>query len=1055
MAYINKEFIDDLLSSVNIIEIIGKYEDLKKKGAYYFCKSPFNAEKTASCCVKPQTQRFTDYSSGKSGNVITFLMEKEHLSYPEAIEYLSRIVGKEVKYEKPEIAERKREQRKKVESLRPYLTALNKKFREQLQGLPKDHPAWKEIKKRAYNDETVIEWQIGYAPGDNFMYSLFSEGGNVDAGKRLGLINDKNNDKLWNRLIYPIYDANDFIVGFASRDLSDVKGTAKWMNPSENDIYHKNKILFGLNKAKSAIVKSGKAWIVEGYNDVIAWHNHSLPNTVAPCGTAITLQQIQEIKRMCQKVTLCMDGDEAGQRSILKYVPIFIEHGMSVDICCLPENMDPDDYVRQNKQEIETKGLEPSLQPYISNGFKFLMMHYLKGDELDRATGVKELSRIIINIKDYSLREIYTGWLVSESKLSKSAINNIIRTEESLSIVKSNSEEDAYQLPKGVTTPLKELLPMIERYQMFMSNDQIYMQTSFDQPYMFKSVSNFSIEIIQHMNDDKFPKKLLKVKNTLGEERIFDAPADSMASPLEFKKLLVRQGNFKWKGDIKELDKLTDYLYDSMGTGRMIDVLGWNPEGFFCWNNTVTVPGEKNIAIDKNGIFKFGSTTYYVPSANEIYANNLMRYQSQKKVVLEGAAVSMETYLAQLVKVHRGHAITGILFAFASAFQDIVVNQVNAFPILLLYGPPSSGKDQLTYCLKSFFGTPQTAISLENQLSTGKAQIREFAQFGNMISHLSEYKNGDKSLNGMLKGLWDRQGYKRGTIDSNVSTDTIPILSSTILTGNEYPNDDAIITRVLWEEMNKDTFSDADKENFHALEDMTKGGVSTFMQNIIWHRAHVEKHFSEKFRMYSSMLSKREAMEGLKDRVVTNLAVIGAMYEILKDAIIFPFTFQEMVAHFDETVTQQRRKLESSSVITKWWDVFIAVMRGNVQTQIRYGRDLKVEGEKLFFNFTNVYIRIQTEWYQRYSEMIPAKTVMLQKLKEDRSYIESKSSERMAGHALAPNTSALVININELDIKEELLYAVEWQKNEGTLFPSPATPEKENTKEDKDEELPF
>lgn len=1056
--YIKKEFIEDLINNTDILDIIGEYSTLKKKGAYYYCISPFNDEKTASCCVKPQNQRFTDYSSGKSGNVITFLMEKENLSYVEAVEKLAHKKGIDVQYERPEIAERKQQQQKKINDLRPFLKALNLKFQELLKNLPEDHAAKKELKKRGYNEEVIYEWQIGYAPGDNFMYSLFSKAGNVDAGKKLGLINEKNNDKLWNRLIYPIFSKQDEIVGFASRDLSNIPGTAKWMNPADSDLYQKHKILYGFNKAATAIVKEQKVWLVEGYNDVIAWQQNGLLNTIGSCGTAVTIQQIQMLKKICKKVILCMDGDPAGINSILKYIPIFITQGFSVDVCVLPDNLDPDDYSRKYKEEIKKQGLDVILKTNIQNGFSFLVSHLIKGDEVERSQGIKELARIIVKVEDYSLKEIYTEWLISKSKLKANVIKNILRTEESLLVEKSNEENEAYQLPKGVTTALKDLLPVIEKYQMFISNNQIFMQTSFEQPYFFKSVSNFSIEIIQHMNDDKFPKKLLKISNTRGEERIFDAPADSMTSPLEFKKLLVRQGNYKWKGDLKELDKLTDYLYDSMGTGRMIDILGWNPEGFFCWNNTVTVPGEPNVVIDKNGIFKYKEVTYYVPSANEIYASNPTKYQSQKNVLLQGASVSMEEYLTQIVKVHRGHAITGILFAFASAFQDIIVKQINAFPMLLLHGPPSTGKDQLIYCLKAFFGNPQAPISLENQLSTGKAQIREFAQFGNMISHLSEYKNGDKQVNGMLKGLWDRHGYKRGTIESNVSTDTVPILSSTVITGNEYPADDAIITRVLWEEVVKDGFSEQEKMEYDKLKDMTAGGVSVFMQSVIWHRKLVEDFFTDKFRMFSTMLSKREAMIGMQARIITNLSVIGAIYEILKEKIIFPFSFPEMLHHFDEMVTNQKRKLESASVTVKWWDIFIAVMRGNLQTQIQLGRDFKVEGEKLYFNFTNVYNRIQTEWYPRYSEAIPAKLAMLQKIKEDRSFIDSIKSVRMSGHATAPNTSAVIININELDVKEDLLYAVEWQRNAGSLFESnsPATPDNyKSIKEVDGDELPF
>ncbi len=1060
MPYISAHFIEKLLDEADIVKIIEAYcHDLKKKGAYYFCRSPFTNERTASMCVRQQTQTFKDYSSGKGGNAISFLMAIENASYTEAVVKLARLQNMVVEYEDNERTKAWQEKQAKVKNLSKYIRALNLKFQEELRKLPKEHPAWQEIKKREYTDEVVKDWEIGYAPGNKFIYGLFKEAGAVDFGKQLGLINDNNQDKLWNRLTYPIYDKTGNILGFASRDLSGEKNIAKWMNPSDSDVYSKSATLFALDRAKVEIAKSGKAWVVEGYNDVIAWHENGIYNTVAPCGTALTQGQIALLaKSGCAKIILCMDPDAAGQKATMKLTEDIIASGMTVKVCKLPD-LDPDDYVRRFREDIKIKGgLSKSLPP-LENGFALFLKNKLQGDELDRANGIKDVVKLIAKVDDISLRDIYMGWLAKESKSKQATLKQLLGQEESKILQASITEDNMYLLPKGLNVKLADIKPIIEKYQLFMAANQIFIQATFDPPYTFKSISNFSIEILQHMYDEKFPMKLLKMCNTHNEERIFDAPADALTTPLEFKKLAARQGNYKFKGNIEQLDKVTDYLYEKMGTGRKIDILGWNPEGFYCTNNTVIVPGQPNIPINKNGIFHFSNSTFYVPSANEIYRQNPYKFQTQKKIVITSAQVSMADYLSQIHIVHREFGIVGMLFAFASAHQDLITQTSTGFPIFFLCGPPSTGKDQLFSCIKRMFGLTETDfINLENEQSTGKAQIRSFAELSNMVVHLSEFTNANPKTTGLLKGLWDRGGYKRGTIDSNVSTDTVPILSSVLLTGNESPVDDAVLTRLLYGEMDKNRFNDTEKAAYDKLQEMNMSGITEFMQKVIWYRPEFESKFPGKFKMYKKMLAAREAFEGVVDRVATNFAILGATYEILKDTndIVFPFTFGQMVEVFDKMVLNLKTKLDSASIMSKWWDVFIAVMRGNVVTQIRVGRDMKLEGSLLYFNFTNVYNRIQQEWRVRYNELIPGKMIMLKKMKEQPFYHADTASTRMSGSESAPKTSAIIIDINKIAAKEDLLYAIQWQKNEGTLFEeSPATPNKILNEEDVDPKLPF
>ncbi|EKB60746.1 DNA primase [Bergeyella zoohelcum] len=1054
MPLIAQDFIDNVLRDVDILSVLQHLGiEVEKKGAKFFCKSPFGEEKTASCLINVSTNTFKDFSTGKFGDAVSLIKEVQGKTYPEAIQVLAELQHKTVVYEKQELTKEQVQRRNRQKDLRKFLAGLEKKFREELQRLPKSHPAWKEIEKRGYTSDELIEWGIGFAPGNNFMYQLFSEFGGVEIGKALGLINDKNQDKLWNRLVYPLYNARNEILGFASRDLSGRENAVKWMNPSDNELYNKSRELYGFHTGRNAIAKRNKCWIVEGYNDVIAWHKFGLENTVAVCGTALTEHHLQLIGKLTKKVVLCYDNDKGGNQAISRSLPLLIGQGFSVEVCRLPDNLDPDDYSREMDEPIAANGLEASLQPYLINGYEYLLQEKVQGDELDKINGIKTVIDIISKISDTMLREVYVEKLTKFSKQKQSVIRSLIQEKDSEHIRKENEKSDDYLLPKRVNTPIEILEPVIKKYGLFVSDDEIYFsdgENVFGQT-TFSSISNFSIEILQHMNDDAFPMKLLRVRNIHGEERIFDVPANTLNAPQRFKDALTNNGNYQFRGNQAQLDRLAAYLYDKMGIGRKVDVLGWNAEGFYCWNNTVTIPGQTSTPIDKNGIFHFDGHTYYVPSANEIYRSNPYKFAQQKRITLHSASVTMEKYLDQMKKVHREFAIVGMLFAFAAAHQDLIVNIAKGFPIYFLYGPPSTGKDELYGCIKKMFGIAKTDfINLENKQSTGKAKLRSFAEFSNMVVHLSEYVNGDKEIDGMLKGIWDRGSYKRATMDSKVSTDSTPILCAALVTGNQSPTDDAVLTRVLYGEMTKNQFTVEEKQAFEELENMTTEGITAYMNKVIWHRPLFEAKFADKFNMYKKVLSKREAFAGAIDRIITNYSILGATHEILKETndVIFPFTTQEMLETFDVLVSNLKRKLDASNLSNKFWDVFLAcISYGNETQKLRLDVHLDIDSQYLYLRFTDVYNRIQTEWFPRFSESCPNKTTISEHLKQSKEFVEVKKSHRFGTQY---NTSAFVFDLSKIDNRESIEFALNLQR-EATSFAetgmqplpfgdSPATP---------------
>jgi len=1060
MGLIKNDFIEQLKEEADLVQVVrSKCPDLKKTGSVYKAKSPFTDENTPSFVVSPAKGIWKDFSSGKGGAVLNFIMEAYSLDFVKAVEWLAQFQNRTIEYEDNERAKKSLERKKKQETLRPILKAAHRAFQNALWALSDDHPAWQELKKRGYTREQVKAWEIGYAPGNSFLYEKLRQTGRTEEGRKLGLINDAAKDKFWNRVIYPLKDHNGLIVGFSGRDLSGKKESAKWINPIESDIYRKDRVLFGFNMARKSIVKHNEAYLVEGYNDVIACHENDLPLAVSACGTSITDRQITMLKKVCSSVTFLMDGDSAGRKSALKYIPQFIQAGLSTNVIFLPHKMDPDDFARSRHFEVllkRYKSLPELLQKAKRNGFQVLIDYSVKdADLIAQARAVNELAELIACVDDAVMADIYAQWLAKESGNKLSLITKLVKESltkraEAAKEMKTGQVSGLYEFPKNLKIDLDKVIPLIEKYQCFQAGNRIWMQCGSEPPYTFSWVSNFSIDIIQHMVDEKFPMKLVRIKNVFGLEKIFDTLSDNLMTPQTFTTTVAGHGNFFWKGNRQDHMKLLQMLFDQMGHGEKIDVLGWQRSGFFVFNNGVIIPGEGKRDIDENGIFRIKNKDqeicYYVPSANQVYRNNAYKYEAQKKVKLKGnSSLSFHQYTSKIMQVHREHAITAILFTVASIFQDVVTQSLGNFPIVFLYGPPSTGKDQLIECCQSFFGDPQTAINLEGGASTAKAQLRELAQFSNLISHLSEYKRGDSKLDGMLKGMWDRLGYKRGTIDSHVSSESIPVLSSVFLTGNDYPDSDALITRLVWEEMTKSDFSGEEMQQYDELKDMTHSGVSHLTAELLQHRSLFEHQFKDAFRKVSKEVKNDLLMAATQSRIISNLSILGATYEILKDKIMFPFGWAEIKAHFKTIVEKQVRKLNTASLHHRWWDCFLVVCRTKNEP-LRYGSDWNLKDGRIYFNFTNTYNRVAPQWHKQYFEVPPGKGKISDMINDDPDLaLEKVASHRFDGSKEGKRTSAWSVVLEATAINKEILETVEWQERESISrdipsIDSPVTP---------------
>lgn len=1045
-----KSSVIDKLYEADLCQAIGRvYTDasykIRNNGTAEGC-SPFKNERTPSFKVSNVKNIWKDFGSGKGGtSIIDFIQAYKGVDFLEAVKLACETLNIPIEYEKE--TDEQKEKRTQKQSLTQILKKTAEIYRQNFVSLPPESEAKKYMLSRNFTDEILDNFGIGYALAG--LYEAFKEQAIVSDGEALGLLRKNNQGNYYDffkgRIIFPICDKYGHCVGFGGRILTNDKKQPKYINSAESDLFDKSNLLYGFHLARNTIANTGEVYLVEGYTDVMRMHQIGFANTIATLGTALTPQHLAQLKKLCRKVIIFRDSDSAGQTAAERDLQLILQAGLFAELVVFPseDKEDPDSIgQRPNAVELIKYSRNDAILHLIGEAYRAALDRYTEkhGERKkplllpeDKKNLTELAGKLVGCIPDDTTREAYAEQLkelfkikiASKKEEKPKHSNNSPRVQrgEGSGI---DGSLDNYLFPDEVEDPYLYKNEIIE-YGLFQHRNRIYTSAVKEGAEYFKSISNFSIEIVQHMQDEKFPMKLIRICNIYGSEKIFDILSDKINSLSSFKNVVTSFGNYYFSGTPSQHERLLRYLFDRMGTGRKISILGWQMEGFWAWNNKIVVPLGEDIVLDKTGLFNYQKTCYYIPSANANYENNAFMYGAQKRFKSTATSLAPPEYFRQMYKVHRSHAITAILFGIGAFYQDIIVAGTGFYPLLFLYGPASTGKDNLCEAVQSLMGIPQTAIQLEGGASTIKAQIREFSQFSNGISQLSEYKRGNPQIDGVLKGLWDRRGYKRGTIESPVATEEVPILSATILTGNDCPDAEALITRLLWEEMKQQEFDDEAKIQYNLLKDMCKKGISGMADFFIHKRDFFADKFLETYREAKRNFTKGEVFKNVPSRITDNLSVLRAVFNIFKNDWIFPFTEEEMLAHFEIMVDSQRKKIETDSAANRFWDCILVCMRLTQGEALRMGINLREKGGYLSFNFSTVYSIVQRQWFIQYRENAPSKTELRRQIKEAESFVGEDKAVRINLTINSP-TSAIKVNINKLPIRAELIAEIENQR---------------------------
>ena len=413
---INRETIDRIYAAANIVDIVGDYVTLRRKGTNYEACCPFHNEKTPSFKVSPARGIYKCFGCGKSGNAINFVMESESATYPEALRILAKRYGIEVKEEAMTDEDIARNNN------RESMFALNAWALEYFRRYMMNEDEGRSVglsyftSVRGFSDATINRFGLGFCPSNGHMFSdeAVSAGYQREFLLSTGLSIERESDKslrdrFYDRVIFPIHNISGRVVGFGGRTLRTDKKVAKYQNSPESEIYNKRRELFGLYFAKKAIQQEDIAILVEGYADVISMHQSGVENVVASSGTSLTEEQVRLLGRFTQNVVLMFDGDAAGVKAALRGVDVILKEGMNVRIVLLPEEHDPDTFARANSSEQLRAYISENAQDFLA--FKArLLLGEATDDPLKRADAINDMVHSIALIPDEIKRSEYVRY---------------------------------------------------------------------------------------------------------------------------------------------------------------------------------------------------------------------------------------------------------------------------------------------------------------------------------------------------------------------------------------------------------------------------------------------------------------------------------------------------------------------------------------------------------------------------------------------------------------------------------------------------------------------
>lgn len=512
---ISQKTIDKIFSTIRVEEIIGEYVQLKRAGSNFKGLSPFHEEKTPSFVVSPSKQIWKDFSSGKGGTAITFLMEIEGFTYPEALRHAAKKYGIEIEEDQVEYSEEQKKAQSEREILYKIHEVANTFFQENLWETEEGKTiALSYFKERELHDDIIKKFQLGYSPEKKNAFTEYAlaKGYEKEILEKSGISifpeNSPNGiDRFRERVIFPIHSFSGRVLGFGARILKSNVKTAKYLNSPETEIYHKSNVLYGLNQSKQAISRENLCLLVEGYMDVISLHQSGIENVVASSGTALTTEQIKLIKRLTENVTILFDGDAAGIKASFRSIDMLLSEGMNIRVVLFPDGDDPDSFARKNPRDFVEDFIKNQAKDFIDFKAEILLKE-ANNDPIKKAEAIRDIVKSIGFVSNALKQEVYLKQVSTQFGLSEQSLFNELGVQKQVVQQQKPAEKREANVVKlekvqEFTETINPLLVLEEKLVELMlkfGQFKLFRKTPDNENYETTVIE----EIINHLEEDQY-----------------------------------------------------------------------------------------------------------------------------------------------------------------------------------------------------------------------------------------------------------------------------------------------------------------------------------------------------------------------------------------------------------------------------------------------------------------------------------------------------------------------------------------------------------------------
>ena len=937
---ITERSIENVLNRVDIVDVVSRYVDLKRKGANYVACCPFHNERTPSFIVNPSRNTWHCFGScQEGGNAIKFLMRQCNMSFPEAVRELGKMYGVTIEEtdSKEQTAEQTANARKREAMLFAY-EALQPFFVSQLSESSEEGLYAYNYATKRWSQDFVNECGIGYAPRNGNLLVQFAQANNIpqDVLLDMGVLRtSERNGQLYSffreRVMIPIRDRFGRIIGYTARYIGENEETAKYLNSTSSLLYSKENSIFGIHVALRAAAKENKFYLVEGAPDVLRLHLLGVNNTIASLGSAWTEKQFSQIKRFSQNLCFLPDADPpkpgepygTGISAVIKNALMALDMGFNITVKEIPlgkgnTKNDPDSFCR-SKAILEDLEEEDFIIWYAKK------LSVENGSQEQKSQMVMTISTLVAKIEDDVKQSMFIDMLV-KTLPGRSLWKNAIRTAKKRLTEQKLKESNLS-------------LDMIEQYG-FQEQNHCYFSVGEDGKR--RQWSNFTMKPLFHIKDNTMALRLYLLTNVNGVEVTVEMKQEELVSLTKFRQRVESQGNFIWKAKEEQLTTLKMYLYATTETAEQIVQLGWQQQGFFAFGNGIFTSEWHEV--DELGIVRLGEQgNYYLPAFSSVYRNDTQFFQFERRFTHLGLnKIPLYDYSELLVDVFGDNAKVGIAFLLATLFRDVVVSYTRSFPILNLFGPKGSGKSELGHSLMAFFIIDNIPPNISN--STLPALADAVAQCSNALVHLDEFKNNiDIDKREFLKGLWDGTGRNRMNMERDKKREVTKVSCGVIVSGQEMATADiALFSRFIFLSYSKSQFSQEAKEKFAKMAAIRKLGCSHLVLEILQCRALFEAEFRGNYNEAFEDIINALGQSNIEDRIIRNWVIPLAALRTLQDALRLPFTYNDLLKVSIDGIIAQNGETLSNNELNIFWDI-VSFLRQ--EGKIWLGGDYRIELE--------------------------------------------------------------------------------------------------------------